>query len=151
MRPLRDCLLCFLAVATLLSHAGCHRSYYRRQADIEAEALIREKVNHPHWDLPRQSIDVDPRSRLFDPFSPDCEPMPADDPYSHELMHVVDGKKGWRKWHQFGDTPFAENPAWKDYLPIDEQGVLPLDAVTAYQLSLLHSRDYQEQFETLYL
>jgi hypothetical protein len=151
MRPVRDWLFCFLTMATLLPYGGCNRSYYRRQADTDAEGLIQQKINHPHWDLPRQTIDIDPRSRMFDPFSPDCEPMPPDDPYSHELMHRVDGKKGWRKWHQFGDTPFVENPTWQDYLPIDEQGVLPLDAETAYQLAIVHSRDYQEQFETLYL
>lgn len=151
MTPIRDCLLGCLILATLLSQGGCNRTYYRRQADMDAQGLIQQKISHPHWDLPRQTIDIDPRSRMFDPFNPDKEPMPADDPYSHELMHYVDGKKGWRKWHQFGDTPFAENPGWFDFLPLDEQGVLPLDAVTAYQLSLLHSRDYQQQFETLYL
>lgn len=140
-----------IATGLLSALAGCHTSYYRQQADVDAGMLIQEKIIHPHWDLPRQTIDIDPRSRMFDPFNPDCEPMPEDDPYSHELMHCVDDKKGWSKWHANGDTDGAENPVWKDFLPLDENGVLLLDAKEAYQLSLIHSRDYQQQFETLYL
>lgn len=138
-------------VAAVVGCAGCHRSYYRQQADVDAGNLIQEKINHPHWDLPRQGIEIDPRSRMFDPFAPDFEPMPLDDPYSHELMHNIDGKKGWRKWHQFGDTDSSENPDWRDFLPMDDNGVLVVNADQAYQLSLIHSRDYQSQFETLYL
>jgi hypothetical protein len=150
--PRMESLRSWLIVSVLvLGCAGCHRSYYRQQADAEAAYLIQEKLNHPHWDLPRQGVDVDPRSRMFDPFAPDCEPMPEDDPYSHELMHEVDGKQGWRKWHQFGDSDSPENPSWRDYLSLDDQGVLLLNAEQAYQLSLVHSRDYQQQFETLYL
>ncbi|MGE3781043.1 MAG: hypothetical protein AB7F89_27895, partial [Pirellulaceae bacterium] len=142
----------WVGLALLLTTTNaCTRGYYRRQADVDAARLTLEKINHPHWDLPRQTIAIDPRSRMFDPFSPDCEPMPPDDPYSHQLMHNVDGKKGWRKWHQFGDTNTVENPSWLDHLPLDENGVLLLDSERAYQLALLHSRDYQEQFETLYL
>jgi hypothetical protein len=139
------------AALVLVASGGCNRTYYRRQADVDAERLIAEKNFHPHWYLPRTNIDIDPRSRMFDPFNPDFEPIPLDDPYSHELMHWVDDKKGWRRWHQFGDTDAAQNPEWWKYLPLDDQGVLLLNAERAYQLALLHSRDYQEQFETLYL
>lgn len=88
---------------------------------------------------------------MFDPFSPDCEPMPPDDPYSNQLMKRVDGKKGWSKWDEFGKAESAENPDWRSRLPLDSNGVLLLNAEQAYQLSLIHSRDYQQQFETLYL
>ncbi|MBP86952.1 MAG: hypothetical protein CMJ64_09570 [Planctomycetaceae bacterium] len=131
--------------------SGCHRGYYREQADAEASHLIREKANHPHWDLVRQSIDIDPRSRMFDPFNPDAEPMPTDDPTSHQLMHYVDHKEGYPGWHANCDTDAVENPDWMSYLVTDENGVVNMTAADAYRLSLIHSRDYQEQFETLYL
>ena len=60
-----------VAVTFVGSQSACHRGYYRKQADAEAAALIAAKANHPHWALPRISIDVDPRSRMFDPFDPD--------------------------------------------------------------------------------
>jgi len=137
--------------AVVISLGGCHRAQYRQDADREATNLIREKINDPHWALPRQSITVDPRSRMFDPFNPDLPPMPQDDPASHQLMHRVDGKHGYPHWDASGHTPFAENPEWMAYLPLDSEGVLPLTAQQAYQMALMHSRTYQQQFETLYL
>lgn len=144
------CSCGFILFATILL-SGCHRAYYREQADADAYHLIRDKANHPHWELERHWIDVDPRSRMFDPFKPDAPPMPTDDPWSHELMHHVDHKKGYPWWHKNGDTDAVENPDWMSYLTRDENGVVNLDASNAYRLALLHSRDYQSQFETLYL
>ncbi|MFV1968120.1 MAG: hypothetical protein ACC628_22070, partial [Pirellulaceae bacterium] len=134
-----------------VSASGCHRAYYRKQADAEAYSLVREKANHVHWQLPRHWIDVDPRSRMFDPFNPDRPPMPPDDPVSHQLMQSVDGMKGYQGWYANGQTEQIENPDWLAYLPLDENGILNLTAEQAYQLALIHSRDYQQQFETLYL
>ena len=69
--------ICLLSV--VVGAVGCHREHYRRQADRDAYRLIEEKVNDPRWALPRVDISVDPRSRMFDPFDPDHEPMPVDD------------------------------------------------------------------------
>ncbi|MDA1053836.1 MAG: hypothetical protein O3C40_25590 [Planctomycetota bacterium] len=131
--------------------AGCHRGYYREQADADAYAIVYEKSLNPHWELPRQTIEIDPRSRMFDPFDRDRPPMPPDDPTAHELMHYVDQKKGYPRWHANGDVDTVQNPDWMALLPLDENGVLNLTAEQAYQLALIHSRDYQQQFETLYL
>ena len=144
-------LAILFVILTLCVANGCHRSYYRQQADAEAYALIRQKANNPHWRLDRYEIDIDPRSRMFDPFDPDAPPMPEDDPTSHQLMHYVDGKKGYPWWHRNGDTDLDQNPGYIDSLGLDENGVLRLNAEHAYQLALLHSTDYQQQFETLYL
>lgn len=141
-------LSCIVVVSVL---AGCHRAYYRDQADGEAYSLIAEKASHPHWNLQNFDIYVDPRSRMFDPFDPDREPMPPDDPAAHRLMHSVDNKKGYPHWHANGDTPIVENPDWQAYLPLDEDGVLVLNADRAIELALLHSRDYQRNLESLYL
>lgn len=152
-RQWQDCRvrLAVYVVVTLCAATGCHRSYYRQQADAEAYALVREKANNPHWRLDRHWIDIDPRSRMFDPFDPDAPPMPEDDPASHQLMHYVDGRTGYPWWHRNGDTDLDENPGWEDSLGLDENGVLRLSAERAYQLALLHSPTYQQQFETLYL
>ncbi len=130
---------------------GCHRGYYRRQADAEAQALIRQKMNDPRWNQIDPTIDINPESRMHDPFSADHPPLPPDDPASHQLMEQVDCKRGYPHWHANGDTCYVENPIWQSYLPVNQQGVLELDIDTAVRLALLHSPDYQRQRETLYL
>ncbi len=139
------------ALLTLGLSSGCTRAFYRRQADIDAYALIREKANHPHWRLENYSISVDPRSRMYDPYAIDCPPIPPDDPTSHQLVHCVDNKRGWPFWHDNGERPYIENPAWPEYVEVDSQGVIAVSADDAVRLALLHSRNYQQNLETLYL
>ncbi|MEX2288586.1 MAG: hypothetical protein WD648_15925 [Planctomycetaceae bacterium] len=138
-----------------LSATGCTRSEYRRAADREAGELVHEKSNDPRWGLPGFTIDVDPRSRYFDPYDPDKPPMPPDDPVAHQFMHCVDGMKGWKGWHRNGDIPQLENPGWRDWLDAelskDNQGRYQLTLDKAVELAIRHSPDYQEQLETLYL
>lgn len=136
---------------SLMALAGCNRAHYRRQADHEAYSLIHEKMNDPRWVLPRTHIQVDPASRMFDPYCPDRPPMPVDDPVSNRLMYRVDGKRNYQDWHKDGYHASAENPSWRSHLPLDERGVLKLNLDTAIQLGLLHSPDFQEELEDLYL
>ena len=140
-------VIILLNIATI---SGCHRSFYRRQADVEVQRLIGEKTHDPRWNSIKGDIQIDSRSRMHDPFSKDHPPIPADDPASHQLMKRVDGKPGYPHWHSNGDISEVENPLWKSYLPIDEQGQVRLSLERAYQLALLHSPDLQSQYETLY-
>lgn len=140
-----------LPVLCLALSVGCSRAFYRRQADADAYALVRQKANQPHWALDNYTIAVDPRSRMYDPFCLDAPPMPPDDPTSHEFMHCVDNKRGYPGWHDDGDAAFVENPAWKAYLHIDQNGILRLSADDAVRMALLHSRQYQQEMEDLYL
>jgi hypothetical protein len=77
--------------------------------------------------------------------------MPPDDPASHRLMHYVDGKRGWRHWHDNGDLPYVDSQAWQGHLPRDREGEVVLDLPGAVQLARIHSRDYQRELEDLYL
>ena len=145
----RNALLWTLAFS--LAATGCNRAHYRRQADIDAHKLIGEKINSEHWNISNYSVFVDPRSRMFDPFAADTPPMPKDDPYSHEFMHEVNGKKGYPSWHASGSIDSVENPTWREFLPLDARGVLRLDTPTVLRLARLHSRPYQQEVEELYL
>jgi hypothetical protein len=141
-----------LAMIIVAFHStGCSRTFWRRQADMDAYALVREKATHPHWRLPNYTIAIDPRSRMYDPYQIDCPPIPPDDATAHQFMHCVDNKRGWPFWHDNGDRPYVENPAWPEYVKIDDRGVLELSVDDAVRLALLHSKDYQQQLETLYL
>lgn len=144
-------LIVALGLVILTASSGCHRGYYRRQADAEAMRLIESKTTSPHWQLEDYSLEARPDSRMYQPFSLDHPPMPPDDPYSHQLMHYVDEKPGFPLWHANGDTWYTENPEWRNYLALNEDGELELNMQTALQTALVHSRFYQRQQEELYL
>ncbi|WP_145053782.1 hypothetical protein [Lignipirellula cremea] len=141
-----------MAVSCLaISQAGCSRAFYREQADQDVYGLVAQKANNPRWDLENYTININPQSRMFDGNSPDCPPMPADDPYSHKFMHKVDGMKGYPAWHVHGDTPLVANPYWLTYIPVKEDGAVSIGADDAVRLALLNSPDYQTELEDLYL
>src|SRR4051812_22618733 len=130
---------------------GCTRAHYRRQADREVNAIIDNKALALGEGPGQYRIDVDPRSRMFDPNSPDCPPRPPDDPVSHKLMECVDGKPGAPVWNKSPTTTRVDNPTWKDFLPRDKDGNVVLDLTGAVQVALFESPVYQQQLETLYL
>lgn len=144
-------LLICICLFGVLAATGCHRSYYRRQADADASRLVTEKAEDPRWNRPDGSIIIDPQSRMFDPFSQDHPPMPPDDASSAELMRMVDGKPGYPHWHANGDTNYVANPEWLGYLPRDENDRVVINFQSSYELALIHSTIWQRSKETLYL
>jgi len=137
--------------ALLLCAAGCSRTYYRTKADKDVFGLVQQKAYDPRWGDQQFSIYPNSQARFFDPYDPDKEPLPPDDPTSHKLMHCVDGKKGSKKWHNNGDAPGVENPSWRRGLSLDAEGNLPLDLDCAIQVGRINSREYQRYREELYL
>lgn len=151
----RNCLVfLLLLLAVLLSSTGCKREWYRQEADEEARELIGEKT-YNRWSTPFRGVEMDPRSRFYDPYDPVRPPMPTDDPESHQFMHCVDGKKGWSHWHDNGDVGDLENPGWAQDLPgyvrLTSEGKVSLSLSEAVRLALIHSPTYQQQLETIYL
>jgi outer membrane protein TolC len=142
-------VLFLFVLACLLS--GCTRAFYREQADRQVYRVIEERNGDPRWALPRITVNTPPESRLFDPFDPNHEPMPPDDPAADEYMRCVFGMRGYRKWHRDGDAPWIEDPDWKKYLELDKNGVLVLTPEKAVGLGILNSFQYQTQLENLYL
>lgn len=157
-------VICFGLTALLALCGGCTRKYWREQADDLSYDIIKKKEVDPRWTLPRIDVLADPRSRFFDPYDPDFTPLPPDDPAAHDYMHWVYGMNGYRKWHDFGDLPAAENPDWLQPFGLSQDvvaanysksAVLPqiekLTLEEAVELSWVHSRDYQTQIENVYL
>ena len=129
-----------MCLAVLLLTTGCRRTFYRAQADRDAVSLIQQKAPGPSWPMPEVRVYTPPESRMFDPTNPDRPAMPPDDPLSHELMHYVDGKRGYPRWHQNGDIPYVDANCWRRYLPYDEKGHVVLNRDAAVQLALVNSR-----------
>ncbi|HEV7222243.1 MAG TPA: hypothetical protein VGN42_06035, partial [Pirellulales bacterium] len=142
-----------LAVAGL---PGCARTFWRGRADREVAYLVAEKSNNPRWALPPGfNLNIDPRSRYYDPTNPDRPPLPPDDPYSHVFMHHVDGKRQAPWWHRNGELPALPNPGWRqrlaDYCEMTPDGEVKLDLPGAVALSYIQSPTHRTQLETLYL
>lgn len=136
-----------LCALMLAASSGCTRAWWRKQADDDVRETVTEKCGY------FDNVDVTPTadSRLYDPFDPDCEPMPPDDPNSHQLMHRVDGHRGWKHWHDKGDASFVDAQTWLPSLPRDENGEVVLDLANSVRVARKQSRDYQTQIEDLYL
>ncbi len=146
------CAAASVCLLLIVAAGGCRpTTFYRQQADADAYCMVDQKSARVGVAPGEYRIEIDPRSRMFDPNDPDCEPMPPDDPTSNQLMQCVDCKKGSKCWKCLPKTPFVENPAWFEYLPRDENGQLVLDLEGAVQTALIHSPDYQSQLEELYL
>jgi len=148
-------VMAVLLVSVIIAASGCSRTEYRLQADREAYGVIAERNVDPRWQTADYSIEMDPRSRYFDPCDPDRPPMPPDDPASNQYMQVVDGMKGWEHWHDNGDRIELENPAWREalaeYVEIGEDDSVKLNIDSALKLAYVHSPSHQNQLETLYV
>jgi outer membrane protein TolC len=147
--------LCRAGLLGTLLLSACTRAHYRESADKEVAQLIAEKSKDPRWGLESFSIDIDPRSRYYDPSDPDRPPMPPDDPASHELMLEVDGTPGSGGWEANGTVEKLENPSWRQFLAEEVEqtrdGKLKLRLEDAVRLAMRHSPSYQQQLEALYL
>jgi len=162
-RGTRRCLAWILLGSMGLSSlSGCSRQFWRKQADKDSYNAVAEKLSDPHWQVPRIELTPDTRSRFYDPYDPDKEPLPPDDPAAHSLMHCVNGRKGYKNWHKLGTSFAIENPQWLAPYGINMDGVDPVNGHSQVQLlkvnlpqtmdlASIHSREYQQNIEDLYL
>jgi RND family efflux transporter MFP subunit len=140
-----------LLLLLVLLAAGCSRAWYRRSADRETYHVIAEHADESRWPVARVDVTPPQPSRLFDPFNPDRPPMPPDDPAADFFMMRPNGIRGSRHFHDNGDVPFIEDPAWRASLCLNADGKLELTPDRAVELGILDSREYQTQLDNLYL
>ncbi len=141
-------LIAIVVVAPLL---GCARSKYRQKADEEAYCLIGSRQSNDLWDLPAQRVEPQPHSRMYMAAEQDCGPKPPDDPAANGYMRRPYCINNAKYYDKRGDKLNTENPIWTEYLPRDENNKIKLTQPLTIDLALLHSRDYQNQFESVYL
>ncbi len=163
-RSTRHALTWLLIFWLPISSIGCSRAFWRKQADEDSYDAIVENLDNPLWAVPRIDITPDPRSRFFDPYDPDFEPLPPDDPAANVYMHWVDGWLGYQSWHKFGMLLSVENPHWLEnfqmrpqFNPETGEYQQPLPEIQrmtlgqAIEISLINNRDYQFELERLFL
>jgi len=151
----RTLLACVVLACLTSSLTGCSRQFFRLRADKEVKYLVTQKSNDPRWEYLNFTIGMDPRARYFDPTDPDCPPIPYDDPASHRYMECVAGRKAWPCWEMNGKWYYLENPRWKDlltqYNEVTDDGAIKLTMNGAVCLAQVHSPQYRQEVETIYL
>lgn len=145
------CLLCLGLLAFSFMHLGCSRTKYRRAADAESYELVASRQIDSRWQIPARPVEPQATSRMHLGSNIDCGPQPQDDPAANQFMNCPDGHDNSRYYSQIPTRGNTENPIWLDYLPRDESGQIQLTQRLALDLALLHSRDFQTQFEGVYL
>jgi outer membrane protein TolC len=81
----------------------------------------------------------------------DCGPKPEDDAAAWAFQSAPRGLNNTKYYSKIATRSNTENPIWLDHLPRNEASALELNQTLAMDLALLHSRDYQQQFEGVYL
>ena len=166
---LKPCLTITLIVVMVAIHTGCSPTFWFDQANSDTYEILAENANDPAWQVPRFDVEPDPRSRFYDPYNPNHEPLPPDDPAANVYMHWLQCKKGYKSWHKLGQALSIENPDWLVQYGINPElsaeiaasgnaleGVaLPaLEDVTlreSIDIANINSREYQFQIENLFL
>lgn len=166
---LRTALAVTLLAGLSLIQVGCSPTFWADQANADSYEILAEKADDPAWEVPRYDVEPDPRSRFYDPYDPNHEPLPPDDPAANVYMHWLQCKKGYKSWHKFGRALSIENPDWLVQYGISPElsaemaaagNSLPgtelpaLEEVTlqeAIDIANINSREYQFQIENLFL
>ncbi|MDO5553174.1 MAG: TolC family protein [Planctomycetia bacterium] len=145
-------VLLFATAFILVLVPGCSRKKYREAADKEVYDLLNTVGDaDPLWQMSDFSLEQDGQSRYGNFYDQDKQPMPRDDATAHRLMASVDGKKGGKRWYKNGMTNTVENLNWAYSLPEPIDGKIIIDQQKAYDLALLHSPEYRNSFESVYL
>jgi len=142
-----------LTLSTIcLFGTGCHRTFWRHQADRDVQNLVQEKKNQ-FCNLPISDyrFEASANSRFYQPYDRDNQPRPTDDPSAHVMMKCVYGKKGWKGWDKYGIISSIENPNWVNSLPKDQDGNVLLNRETAIQIALVNSPEYLTALENIYM
>ncbi len=153
----------------IVVHTGCSPTFWFDQANQDTYDILAENANDPAWEVPRFDVEPDPRSRFYDPYDPNHEPLPPDDPAANIYMHWLKCKQGYKSWHKFGRALSIENPDWLVQYGLNpelsaevaasgnalEGTELPaLNEITlreAIDIANINSRNYQFEIENLFL
>lgn len=135
----------------LVFNYGCSRKKYRIWADQETSHLVAEHQRDAVAEIPARSIEARPESRLADHNDPDCGPRPFDDPNAEGFLLSPNGYRNDRYWNKIPQGAAVDSGDWLLSLPRNENNEVELTREFAIDLALLHSRQYQTQYENLHL
>jgi outer membrane protein TolC len=129
---------------------GCTRSYYRNYADDDVYGIVRERLVDWRWRLPSRAVEADPRTRMAVRFDPDKEPIPPDEAVARKFQVSSRFPFEYHGWKKRGTAPI-EDLTWQKNIPVESDGKVLLGRDSIMRIGIMNSRDYQFEFENLYL
>ena len=130
---------------------GCSRSWHRERADRDAYRLIASRQIDPLWRIPDRTVEPAPESRMADRHCPDCGPKPLDDEAADQFTRCPNAYENSKYYDKIPTDPILDHNHWVHQLPRNEDGKVILTEQTVVQIALLHSREFQDQVEGLYI
>jgi len=142
----RFAVLCAAALAGF----GCTRAYYRDYADSDVYGILKERLFDWRWRVPERPVEADPRSRMADANDPNHVPIVPDEVAARRFQVSNRFPFEYRFWRKRGTTPI-EDLSWQPYIPQEPDGKVLLGKDSIMRMGVMTSRDYQFQYEQLYL
>ncbi len=130
----------FVALLLCLLQWGCVQRIDPGKADEEVRRLL---DNVPGFDW-----EPNDQSRLVFSENNSLPIPPMDDNLSREITIKIQKNDAFADGNK---SSILENRQWRKFLPVDANGSVLLNLETAMELALLHSREFQQQKEALYL
>jgi len=148
-RTARVAALGLVALGVVLA-GGCTRSYYRDFADRDVYRILSKRVLDWRWKIPERKVEADPKSRMADPANPNRSPIPGDDPASRLFQVSSAFPFEYHGWKKRGVAPI-EYLDWQKNIATDDKDRIKLSRESILNLAIVNNRDYQFNYETLYL
>lgn len=130
----------FVAFIFFLSHLGCSKKIDPKTADEEVRELLQ--------DVPGFTWSPHAISRMAYPELHDLPDAPKDDLDSRKVTKRIQKKDAYGDGNS--SISFGMDH-WRESLTLDMNGSIQLDLETSMELALLHSREFQQQKEALYI
>jgi outer membrane protein TolC len=134
----------------LLCVGGCTRTYYHDFADKDVYGILKERLFDWRWGIPQRRVEADPRSRMADPANPNYEPIPPDEPAARDFQISNRFPHEFHGWKKRGMAPI-EYLDWQRNIPVESDGKVLLSRDSIMRLAIVNSREYQTNYEDLYL
>ena len=138
------------ACAVAFVGLGCTRAYYHDYADNDVYAIVKERLFDRRWQVPERPVEADPRSRMADSNDPNHVPIVPDELAARQFQVSKRFPFEYRFWHKRGTTP-VEDLSWQPFVPLESDGKVLLGRDSIMRLAMINSRDYQTEYENLYL
>ncbi len=129
---------------------GCTRSYYHDYADNDVYRILKSRLIDWRWRLPERPVEADPRSRMADRTDPNHTPIIPDEAAARRYQVSSRFPFEYIGWRKRGTAPI-EDLNWQGAVSLEPDGKLLLGRDSIMRLGMLNSRDYQFQYENLYL
>jgi outer membrane protein TolC/uncharacterized membrane protein YgcG len=136
--------------ASAFAGLGCTRAYYHDYADNDVYRIVKERLFDRRWQVPERPVEADPRSRMADSNDPNHVPIVPDELAARQFQVSKRFPYEYRFWNKRGTTP-VEDLSWQPFVPLESDGKVLLGRESIMRLAMINSRDYQTEYENLYL